>query len=98
MKQVILQIKTEAGLHARPAALFVEQTSQLSSEISVRNLTTKSEWVDAKSILNVLTLGVEMDHEIELQADGEDEQQAIETLSALVDSGFGEHSENLNLA
>lgn len=91
MKQVILRIKTDAGLHARPAALFVEQTSQLSSEISVRNLTTKSEWVDAKSILNVLTLGVEMDHEIELHIEGVDEQEAIEKLTTLVATGLDEH-------
>jgi phosphocarrier protein HPr len=90
MKQLTMQIKTEVGLHARPAALFVQQASQFSSDIQIRNLTTESDWVDARSILSVLTLGVEMDHKIELQADGKDEQQAIETLSALVDSGFGE--------
>jgi phosphotransferase system HPr (HPr) family protein len=92
MKQVILQINTDSGLHARPAALFVEQTSQLSSEISIRNLTTKSEWVDAKSILNVLTLGVEMDHEIELQIEGADEQEAIEKLTTLIARGLHDHS------
>lgn len=92
MKQVILRINTDAGLHARPAALFVEQTSQLSSEISIRNLTTKSEWVDAKSILNVLTLGVEMNHEIELQIEGVDEQEAFEKLTTLVSRGLDDHS------
>ncbi len=92
MRQAILRINTDAGLHARPAALFVEQTSQLSSEISVRNLTTKSEWVDAKSILNVLTLGVEMNHEIELMIEGVDEQEAIEKLTTLVATGLDDHS------
>lgn len=88
MKQAILRINTDAGLHARPAALFVDQTSQLSSEILVRNLTTKSEWVDAKSILNVLTLGVEMNHEIELHIEGVDEQEAFEKLTKLVTTGL----------
>jgi phosphotransferase system HPr (HPr) family protein len=86
---VILQVKSEAGLHARPAALFVEKSCQFSSEVSVRNLTTDSDWVDAKSILSVLILGVEMDHRIELQADGEDEQQVIEAMEKLIDSGLG---------
>ncbi len=88
MRQVTMRITTDAGLHARPAALFVEQTSQLSADISIRNLTTNSEWVDAKSILNVLTLGVEMDHQIELRIEGEDEQKALENLTALIEFGL----------
>ena len=92
MKQVILRINTDAGLHARPAALFVEQTSQISSEILIRNLTTKSDWVDGKSILNVLTLGVEMHHEIELQIEGVDEQEAIEKLTTLIARGLDDHN------
>jgi phosphotransferase system HPr (HPr) family protein len=90
MKQLTLLITSEVGLHARPAALFVQQASQFSSEIQIRNLTTESEWVDGRSILSVLTLGVEKNHEIELKVSGDDEQQAIETLTSLVNSGFGE--------
>jgi phosphocarrier protein HPr len=46
--------------------------------------------VDAKSILSVLTLGVGKDNEIELEADGQDEQEALEELGALVISDFGD--------
>ena len=94
MKQVILRITTETGLHARPAAMFVEQTNQYSADVSIRNLTTQSKWVDAKSIMNVLTLGIEMNHEIELQVNGEDEQQVLENLKTLVNSGLGDHQMN----
>jgi phosphocarrier protein HPr len=90
MKQLTLQITSEVGLHARPAALFVQQANRFSSEIQIRNLTTGSDWVDSRSILSVLTLGVEKNHEIELKVNGDDEQHAIETLSRLINSGFGE--------
>jgi phosphotransferase system HPr (HPr) family protein len=54
----------------------------------VRNLTHGTAWVDAKSILGVLTLGVEQGHEIELQAEGPEEEQAIAGLDALIRSNF----------
>ena len=59
MRNVTLQVHAEVGLHARPAAIFVQQAGQFDSIIQIRNLTTSSNWVDAKSILSVLTLGVE---------------------------------------
>lgn len=90
MKQTTLRIDTSVGLHARPAALFVQQTNAFSSKISIRNRTTDSAWVNAKSILSVLTLGVETQHEIDLKAEGPDEAQAVDALIALVASGLGE--------
>lgn len=90
MKTVTLQVKASVGLHARPAAIFVQQASLFNSDISVRNVTSASEWADAKSILSLLTLGVEQGHEIELQLDGPDEKEAATALSTLVGSNFGE--------
>jgi phosphotransferase system HPr (HPr) family protein len=77
-------------LHARPAAVFVKQASQYNAEINLRNVTTDSEWANAKSILSVLTLGVEKNHRIELEIDGADEDQAVAGLSSLVQANFGE--------
>ena len=88
MKKATIPVKSEVGLHARPAAVFVQQAGQFDCEVSVRNSTTSSDWVDAKSILGVLTLGVEKNHEIELETNGPDEQAAIDRLSALVLSDF----------
>lgn len=86
-------VKHKVGLHARPASVFVQAANKFDSEITVRNLTADNgEPVDAKSILMVLTLGVLQDHEIELQADGPDEQQAMDSLLSLVRSNFGEAS------
>lgn len=83
-------VKHKVGLHARPASVFVQTASKFDSDISIRNVTTNGEPVDAKSILMVLTLGVMQDHEIELCAEGPDEQQAVDKLLSLVRSNFGE--------
>ncbi len=84
-------VRHKVGLHARPASAFVQTANKFSSEITVRNVTAGGEPVDAKSILMVLTLGVVQNHEIELQADGPDEQEALDCLSDLVRGNFGEH-------
>jgi phosphotransferase system HPr (HPr) family protein len=90
MQKATLQVTAAVGLHARPAALFVQQANRFESEIEVRNVTADSEWTDAKSILSVLTLGVERDHEIELSISGPDEAEALAALTELVRSDFGE--------
>jgi phosphotransferase system HPr (HPr) family protein len=85
-----IQVTHPAGLHARPASLFVQTANKFASEITVQNLTDKSEAVNAKSILNVLTLGVMQNHEIEIKADGVDAEQATEALKTLIEDNFGE--------
>lgn len=90
MKKVTLQIHADVGLHARPAAIFVQVANQYDSNITMRNLTTQSRCVNAKSILNVLALGVEQSHLIELQLDGTDEDSALKEICRLVDANFDE--------
>lgn len=89
MKQLRLEVTSAVGLHARPAALFVAEASRFTSKIRVRNATGTSGWADAKSILSVLTLGVEQHHVIELTAEGPDEEQAAAALERLIASDFG---------
>ncbi|MDR7510355.1 MAG: HPr family phosphocarrier protein [Armatimonadota bacterium] len=88
MKRLRLTVVNEVGLHARPAAVFVSEAGRFASRIQVRNATTDSGWVDAKSILSVLTLGVEQNHEIEIAVEGPDEDQAAAALERLVASDF----------
>ncbi len=88
METIKLKVTSSVGLHARPAAEFVKQASRFQSVLHLRNITRVSDWVDAKSILSVLTLGVEKDHEIELRAEGDDEADALRYLSDLVESNF----------
>lgn len=88
MQKITLMVVNEVGLHARPAAEFVKTASTFKASLQVRNVTRNTPPVDAKSIISLLTLGVEKGHEIELAAEGEDERTAIETLRDLVDSDF----------
>ena len=88
MQKITLQIINEVGLHARPASEFVKLAGQFKADLRVRNITSSSDLVDAKSIISILTLGVEKGHEIELMGDGEDEAEALQALQALVESDF----------
>ena len=90
MNSIQITVNHPVGLHARPAARFVQTSSAYKSKITVSNVTKESAPVDAKSILMVLTLGVHQGYEIEIQADGEDEDEAITALKALVEDNFGE--------
>jgi len=85
-----IKVTHASGLHARPASLFVQTANKYESEILVQNLTETSDCVNAKSILNVLTLGVMQDNEIEITAEGDDADKAIEDLKSLIDDEFGE--------
>ncbi len=87
MRELTLTLRNKVGLHARPAALFVQAAKGFKSTIKV----SKDErTVDAKSILSVLTLGAESGAVITLHATGEDEERAIEALQNLIASNFGE--------
>ncbi len=90
MKTVTLVIRNKVGLHARPAAVFVKTANRFKSTITIQNLATHSQAVNAKSVLLVLTLGVEKDHTIVVTADGPDEAQAVAALQEAVASRFGE--------
>lgn len=83
-------IQNEVGLHARPAALFVQTAAKFKAKIRVRNTTRGTPFVDAKSILSVMGLGVAQGHTVEVTTEGEDEQAALETIARLIESDFAE--------
>lgn len=85
-----LTVVHEVGLHARPASLFVKKASSFQSDIQISNTTAGKGPVDAKSILLILTLGVDQNSEIEISASGPDEQEAIEALTELIQNNFNE--------
>ncbi len=87
MQEIEVTIRHKVGLHARPAALFVQTASKFKSDLKV--LKGERE-VNAKSILSVLTLGAGQGTILKLVAEGEDEDQAIEALRLLVEGNFGE--------
>lgn len=74
-KNVIIQCKL--GLHARPATLFSKSALQFKSKIQIFK---DEKSCDAKSILGVLSMCIKCGDEITIQCEGEDEQQALNTL------------------
>jgi len=91
--EITLTIVNEVGLHARPAALFVQTAGRFQSAITVRNLTRNSQAVNAKSMFSVLSIGAQLNHQIAVVADGPDADEALATIGELVGSGFGEMEE-----
>ena len=91
-KEIYLIVHNHLGLHARPAAKFVATASRFESRITLQNVTTGSELVNAKSINQVITLGVRQAHEIAIAATGPDATAALAALQQLVESNFGEAS------
>ncbi len=84
-KEVV--INNQVGLHARPATFFIQKANEFKSSIWVEK---EERRVNAKSLLGVLSLGIVKGTEITIIADGTDEEEAIATLSALIDSDFSE--------
>ena len=89
MREITLTLRNQVGLHARPAALFVQAAKNFKSTIKVSK---DDRTVDAKSILSVLTLGAESGAVITIRAEGDDEDLAIAGLQKLIESNFGEAS------
>lgn len=78
------------GLHARPAALLAHEARSHVAIVSVRNLTSGSEWVDASSITQIATLGVRTGDEVEVRASGDQAADALERILALADRDFSD--------
>ena len=90
MQKIELTVRVKVGLHARPAAVFVQTAARFKSNVTVSNMTTQRGPSNAKSILGVLNLAVLQDQVIEVTADGEDEADAISALREQIESNFGE--------
>ena len=82
-----LEVVNLLGLHARATARFVRAASRFKSKITV---TKDGTTIDGKSILGLLFLAASAGSHITIAASGEDEEEAIESLSTLVAGGLGE--------
>lgn len=76
---VVVKLKT--GLHARPAALFVQEANKFSSEVFVEKDEKK---VNAKSIMGIMSLAISSGTEVYISAEGSDSEQAVHALVSLV--------------
>ncbi|MYL21030.1 HPr family phosphocarrier protein [Halobacillus litoralis] len=81
MLEKTIKIELETGLQARPAALFVQEANKFSSDIFIEK---EEKRVNAKSIMGLMSLAVGTDEEVKIIADGSDEEQAIQMLTAFV--------------
>ena len=82
-----LIIQNKMGLHARPAALFVELASKYDSDVTLQKDGIE---VSGKSIMGVLMLAAERGSEIVLTVNGKDEEFAAEALTGLLEGKFDE--------
>lgn len=87
MQREEFTIINKLGLHARASALFVKTASQFSSEVKVRRDDVE---VNGKSIMGIMMLAAAQGSSITVQAQGEDEAQAITGLEQLFRDKFGE--------
>jgi phosphocarrier protein len=87
MISTTVTVPNRAGLHARAAAKFVATAAPFQSRIELSN---GEKTVDGKSILSLMLLAAPMGSELKLQLDGEDEQDALRAILALLEARFGE--------
>ena len=78
-----LTIKNKQGLHARPAAVFVQVANKFDSRITIRY---EKEEVNGKSIMGILMLGVENGSQIIIEAEGADAHLAVTELEKIINS------------
>lgn len=80
-------VSNQVGLHARPATFFIQKANEFKSSIWVEKDERR---VNAKSLLGVLSLGITRGVNINIIADGADEEQAVIALVELISSNFAE--------
>ena len=85
----IVTITNRLGLHARPAMTFVERAMVHAAAVQVRRVGNE-EFVDGKSIMQMMMLAATAGTDIEIIAEGDDAEAAVTTLCDLVSSGFEE--------
>jgi phosphocarrier protein HPr len=85
--ELSLQIKNKAGLHARPAAMFAQKSNTFKSNITI---VKDDKTANAKSILNIMALGIKKDDTIVVKIEGPDAAEAGAALQKIVEDKFGE--------
>ncbi len=83
MVKISYTIKNEEGLHARPASDFCKTANSFKSEITIIK---DGEEYDGKSMLMILCVGAVQGDTIEIKANGEDEQSAVDALVKTLDA------------
>ena len=82
-----VQISNSLGLHARPAMQLVDVANRFTAEIEIAKADQR---VDAKSIMQVMTLAATQGTKLKIIARGDDAAEAVAAMSKLIAEGFGE--------
>jgi phosphocarrier protein len=83
-------IRNKLGLHARPSAQLTQTASRFQAEVF---LTKDKRRVNAKSIMGVMMLAAGVGSILTVEAEGDDAEDAVAAVGALIDAGFGEFSQ-----
>lgn len=87
MHEKVVTVRNSLGLHLRTAGMFAQTSSRFSSQIYLQKGLMK---VNAKSIMGIMMLAAGEGTELTITTDGVDEEEAIEELTELIESGFNE--------
>ncbi|WEL23620.1 HPr family phosphocarrier protein [Candidatus Nanohalovita haloferacivicina] len=79
-----VEIVPEAGLHARPASKFVETAQEYNCDLKISDAEGDEEPVDARSMLAVTSLGLKQGDKMEIQAEGDDAEEALNALEEII--------------
>jgi multiphosphoryl transfer protein len=89
-QSVRIAVRNPLGLHARPAARFVQIASGFDADVEVENVSAGRGPASARSLNGIATLGVRQGHEIAVRARGSEAAAALAALQELADKGFGD--------
>ena len=87
MIERVFQIKNRLGLHARPAAMLVQEAAKHKSAIVVVKDGLE---VNGKSVMGLMLLAAESGSKLTIRADGPDEEKAIEAIGRIFEKKFDE--------
>ncbi len=82
-----VKLTNKYGLHARPATMFVESSNMFTCDVIIVKDDVE---INGKSIMGIMMLGAECGSTLVIKANGDDAEEAVKTLSELVESGFNE--------
>ncbi|GAA3703307.1 phosphoenolpyruvate--protein phosphotransferase [Oceanisphaera sediminis] len=88
--QRLAVVRNSHGLHARPGAMLVQAAKPFEADIQVCNLDGDQHWVSARSLMQVIGLGVKNGHRLLFRAEGPDAEPALNALAEAVSGGLGE--------
>jgi len=88
MTEIQITITNPSGLHARPAAQFVQKAASFKSKVRI---SANNKVADGKSILAVMSMGLKQNTLVTIITEGEDEAECSRALEDMIKNNFGEH-------